>query len=48
MPDLNKIIDDCGASSMKDMGMVMGLSSKQLGGKAEGKKIAEIVRNKLQ
>ena len=45
---INKIIDDCGASSMKDMGMVMGLSSKQLGGKADGKKIAEIVRKKLQ
>jgi len=45
---INKIIDNCGASSMKDMGMVMGLSSKQLGGKADGKKIAEIVRKKLQ
>ena len=45
---VNKIIDDCGASSMKDMGMVMSISSKQLGGKADGKKIAEIVRKKLQ
>ena len=45
---VNKIIDDCGASSMKDMGMVMSMSSKQLGGKADGKKIAEIVRKKLQ
>ena len=44
---INKIIDNCGATSMKDMGMVMGLSSKQLGGKADGKKIAEIVRKKL-
>ena len=45
---VNKIIDDSGASSMKDMGMVMSISSKQLGGKADGKKIAEIVRKKLQ
>ena len=33
---------------MKDMGKVMGISSKQLSGKADGKKIAEIVRKKLQ
>ena len=41
-------IKSSGASSMKDMGMVMSISSKQLGGKADGKKIAEIVREKLQ
>jgi len=45
---IEKIIVDCGASSMKDMGMVMSISSKQLSGKADGKIIAGIVRKKLQ
>ena len=45
---IDKIIVDCGASSMKDMGMVMSISSKQLNGKADGKIIASIVRKKLQ
>jgi len=45
---IDKIIIDCGASSMKDMGMVMSISSKQLSGKADGKIIAGIVRKKLQ
>lgn len=45
---IDKIIIDCSASSMKDMGMVMSISSKQLSGKADGKIIAGIVRKKLQ
>ena len=45
---IDKIIVDCGASSMKDMGIVMSISSKQLSGKADGKIIAGIVRKKLQ
>jgi hypothetical protein len=32
---------------MKDMGRVMGLASKKLGGKADGKLIAQIVKEKL-
>jgi uncharacterized protein YqeY len=32
---------------MKDMGRVMGLASKVLGGKADGKLIAQIVKEKL-
>ena len=44
---VNKIIDDNNASSMKDMGRVMGLASKELGGKADGKLIAQIVKEKL-
>ena len=42
-----KIIADINASSMKDMGRVMGLASKELGGKADGKLIAQIVKEKL-
>ena len=44
---LKKIIADTGASSMKDMGKVMGLASKQLGGKADGKTIAGVVKSLL-
>ena len=44
---VNKIIVDNNASSMKDMGRVMGLASKVLGGKADGKLIAKIVKEKL-
>ena len=44
---VNKIIVDNNASSMKDMGRVMGLASKVLGGKADRKLIAQIVKEKL-
>jgi uncharacterized protein YqeY len=44
---VNKIIFDNNATSMKDMGRVMGLASKVLGGKADGKLIAQIVKEKL-
>lgn len=44
---ITKIIVDINASSMKDMGRVMGLASKELGGKADGKLIAQIVKEKL-
>lgn len=41
---ITKIISDCGASSMKEMGKVMGIASKELSGKAEGKLISEKVK----
>ena len=44
---ITKIIVNVNASSMKDMGRVMGLASKELGGKADGKLIAQIVKEKL-
>ena len=44
---LKEIIADQGAQSMKDMGKVMGTATKELSGKAEGKKISEIVRELL-
>ena len=40
-------IDQIGAEGMKDMGKVMGLVSKELGGQADGKTISGIVRQKL-
>lgn len=41
------IVEQTGASSMKDMGKVMGMASKQLAGKADGKLIASIVKGLL-
>jgi uncharacterized protein YqeY len=41
------IIEKTGASSMKDMGKVMGMASKQLSGKAEGSEIAAKVKELL-
>lgn len=41
------IIAQTGASSIKEMGKVMGLASKQMAGKADGKVISEIVKRLL-
>jgi uncharacterized protein YqeY len=40
-------IEKVGAASMKDMGKVMGIVSKQLAGQADGKTISGIVRKQL-
>ena len=40
-------IKNLGANGMKDMGKVMGIVSKELAGKADGKTISTIVRQKL-
>lgn len=45
--EVQKIIAQTGASSIKEMGKVMGMASKNLSGKADGKKIAEIVKSIL-
>ncbi len=44
---IGKIIEETGAKSMADMGKVMGIASKQLAGKAEGKLIADTVKSIL-
>lgn len=44
---IKAIIEQTGASSMKDMGKVMGMASGQLAGKADGKTISTIVKAKL-
>ena len=44
---LKKIIDQTGATEMRDMGKVMGMASKQLAGKADGKAISEVVKRLL-
>ena len=44
---IKSIIDKTGAEGMKDMGKVMGISTKKLMGKADGKMISTIVREFL-
>ncbi|HMC99662.1 MAG TPA: GatB/YqeY domain-containing protein [Ferruginibacter sp.] len=44
---VEKIIAETGASSPTDMGKVMGVASKQLAGKADGKTISTIVKELL-
>ena len=41
------IIEQVGAASPKDMGKVMGVASKQLAGKAEGRAISDKVKEIL-
>jgi len=41
------IVEKSGAQSVKEMGKVMGLASKELGGKADGKEIADLVKKLL-
>ncbi|UNY99086.1 GatB/YqeY domain-containing protein [Zhouia spongiae] len=49
--EIAKIVDDIiaktGAEGMKDMGKVMGMASKEMAGKADGKAISTIVKQKL-
>ena len=44
---VKEIIAQTGASSIKEMGKVMGVASKQLAGKADGKAIPDIVKKLL-
>jgi uncharacterized protein YqeY len=45
--ELKAIIAQVGAASPADMGKVMGIASKQLAGKADGKMISETVKQLL-
>ena len=45
--EVENIIKETGATSMKDMGKVMGIASKKLAGKADGKRISAIVKSLL-
>lgn len=44
---LRQIIDELGVTSAKEMGRVMGVASKRLAGKADGRAISEKVRQIL-
>ncbi|MCT4602122.1 MAG: GatB/YqeY domain-containing protein [Marinifilum sp.] len=46
-PLVKAIIEKVGATSMKEMGKVMGVASKELAGKADGKDISAVVKQLL-
>ncbi len=50
--ELEKIVDaaiqETGATGMKDMGVAMGRATALAGGRAEGRELAALVRNRLQ
>ncbi|TWP29023.1 GatB/YqeY domain-containing protein [Apibacter muscae] len=45
--EIQAIIEEVGAKDIKDLGKVMGVASKKLQGKAEGKLISQTVKNLL-
>jgi uncharacterized protein YqeY len=45
--ELKAIIEQTGASSMRDMGKVMGTANKKFAGKADGKTISGLVKELL-
>jgi uncharacterized protein YqeY len=45
--ELKKTIEQVGAKGPQDMGKVMGVATKQLAGKADGKLISELVKKLL-
>ncbi len=44
---IREIIAQVGATSMKEMGQVMGIATKQLAGKSDGRAISEMVKKLL-
>ena len=44
---VKEIIAQTGAAGMKDMGKVMGMATKQMAGKADGKVISTLVKKLL-
>lgn len=44
---VSKIIKNAGATSAADMGKIMGIASKELAGKADGKTISNVVKELL-
>lgn len=45
---VNKAVEETGASNMKEMGAVMGRATALAGGRAEGRELAALVRERLQ
>ena len=44
---VSSIILKISAEGMKDMGKVMGMATKEMAGKADGKTISDVVKSKL-
>jgi uncharacterized protein YqeY len=47
MAEVKEIIEETGASGPQDMGKVMGMATKKLSGKADGKLISQLARQLL-
>ena len=45
--EIEKIINESGASNIKEMGRVMGIATKKLSGKADNSRIAKTIKEKL-
>jgi len=45
--ELEKIVQETGADSMKDMAKIMGIATQRLAGRADGKAISQVVRQIL-
>lgn len=45
--EVKKVIEETGASTMKDMGKVMGIINKRFAGQVDGKVVSIIVKNAL-
>ena len=45
--EVKKIIEEVGATSLKDMGKIMGVATKKLAGVADGKRINQMVKKLL-
>ena len=45
--EMKNIIAETGAESIKDLGKVMGVASKSLAGKSDGKSISEMAKKLL-
>ena len=46
--DLRRFVQKTGASTMKDMGVVMNQATKRAGDRADGRRLATLVRGRLQ
>jgi uncharacterized protein YqeY len=44
---VQEVIERLGVTSVKDMGMVMGVANKELAGRADGKTVSEVVKQLL-
>lgn len=44
---IDEVIKDCGASSMKDMGQVIGLAISKMGGRGDGSIVSQLAKGKL-
>ena len=44
---IDGVIKDCGASSMKDMGQIIGIAISKMEGRGDGSIVSQLVRENL-